>query len=712
MAYLAERIWTGEQFVFANADAGHPIALQVDDAVRVLSAPAILSRHAQAIHFGDQPAAEYKQGERMPLPDLPRLATPRLHLLTVITDRKIYKPGQDALIYVIAPEAAGKEAALKVRLAGQKVYEASIPLNANGLALHRYPELKEGEYEVQVRLGEESEAGCDFSVAEFSLSPLVVTLQEHTFEKQHLRFAVKVLLLSQPYSGPAEFGLQCQVCGERVVATQTAKVKNGAAHGDFDLSGHGGPFHVQVTTPAGHTALVSFPGTGVMEREHIRINPLGQTMEAGLLPWQDAQQVRGFYIGAGAMNMTPVLLDAVHADQGRLKAASEMAAAQIVTLNVRTGAHTVAFEGELRRGQGVEFPVDAPFTLFTVGAFTRDRPFEGWGIVIKPSALAAALAAPDTAAPGAEIEVRIEAQAGPGVGTDCLLLVYDARLEHESPIPKLARQIYENMREGTRGFTAGQPARGDDPRWLSSGPPRMRASRSAPAGMAMDTLAAPRMISAMPPPAPQAMMAAAPAYGMPAQTESIMTMVVAPTRMEFPELAYVEFFELRDKATRTVKLGDQIGAWRVRAYVHQGVDYAELTHDVQADKPLYAELDLPVIASQGDEIIASVNYRTEDTATLTIATPFEQKQIRVRGNGSKTFAVKGPGRFEARIENTRGTDWMVREVHRPGKQQVTASRIAILDAGQTVRGDKVVVYDSPGQVLKETINALIHYPFG
>ena len=140
-----------------------------------------------------------------------------------------------------------------------------------------------------------------------------------------------------PYSGQVEFGLQCQVCGERVVATQTAQAKDGLAHGDFDVSGHGGPFHVQVTTPDGNTALVSFPGTGATEREHIKINPLGQTAEAGLLPWEDAQPVRGFYIGAGETNMTPLMLDSVHAARGRLQVASRMSQAQVVTFNPRTG---------------------------------------------------------------------------------------------------------------------------------------------------------------------------------------------------------------------------------------------------------------------------------------------------------------------------------------------------------------------------------------
>jgi len=189
-------------------------------------------------------------------------------------------------------------------------------------------------------------------------------------------------------------------------------------------------------------------------------------------------------------------------------------------------------------------------------------------------------------------------------------------------------------------------------------------------------------------------------------------MVVAPTRMEFPELVYNELFYMEGQAARTVKLGDQIGTWRVRAYVFQGADYRELTADVQADKPLYAELDLPAIASPGDDISAAVNYATPRPADLVIATAWGETRARVSGSGVQRFAVQGPGRVEVRLEGADGSDWTVRDVAPPGVQKVTASRLLILDKGQTARGEKVVIYTSMGQVLKDTITALIHYPFG
>ncbi len=195
------------------------------------------------------------------------------------------------------------------------------------------------------------------------------------------------------------------------------------------------------------------------------------------------------------------------------------------------------------------------------------------------------------------------------------------------------------------------------------------------------------------------------------ETETLV-MTVAPTRMEFPELVHSELFYLEGSGARTVKLGDQIGTWRARAYVLRGADYRELTADIQADKPMYAELDLPAIASEGDEITAAVNYSTREPAELVIATARGETRTQVSGSGTEHFPLTGPGRIEARIENATGADWTVRDVAFPGVQRVTASRLLILDKGETARGEKVMVYASMGQVLKDTITALIHYPFG
>jgi hypothetical protein len=376
----------------------------------------------------------------------------------------------------------------------------------------------------------------------------------------------------------------------------------------------------------------------------------------------------------------------------------------------------------------IEFEVDGPYTLFTVGAFTQDKPFEGWGVVIKPLAFEATLTAPQKAQPGEEIDIYIEAEWEDKQAKDlslshpstpslfCWLLVYDARLEHESPVPKLAKRIYESARNAAGNLAAGPVPSAHDQQWAP--PDDFVMYAAAPKGLA--GIPVPRgpvrgiATKAMPLAASQMALGGEPDMMLaPTATAVEMpTMVVAPTRMEFPELAYSELFYMEGQASRTVKLGDQIGTWRARAYVFQGTDYRELTADVQADKPLYAELDLPAIASEGDDLSAAVNYHTREPADMVIATPFGETRVQVIGSGTERFAIKGPGRVEVRIENPVGSDWTIRDIAPPGVQKVTASRLMILDKGQTAWGEKVVIYASMGQVLKDTITALIGYPFG
>ncbi len=729
-AYFRDHIYFGDPFVFLRAEESHPVALKVDETVQTYRTPTIFSRYQHAIEYGDgEPAsgaseASKEKDRAFPLPPQPRLPIPTLKLLTVITDRKIYKPGAEAGIFIVAPDLPNGEVGLEIKLGRQKVYEAKVALNQAGLALYRYADFKEGEYTVVVTAPDQARADCSFSAAEFTLSPLIATLDKHDYAGKRLKFALNLLVLSRPYSGPVEFGLQCQVCGERVVATQKVSAQNGRAEGDFDLSSHGGPFHVQVTTPEGHTALVSFPGTGVSEREHIQINTLGQTMEAGLLPWAEATPIRGLYLGAGELITTPLMLDAAIAERGQLKAAADIPLAQVVTIDPRTGERRVNNHADLKRGAELDFAFESPYTFFCVGAFTGEKPFVGWGIVFKPLAFAAQLTAPKTAKPAEEIDVHLRLDPplpmgeGPGVragagagarGVFCLLLAYDARLEHESPLPKLAKEMYESIRTAINPLLHSQLIRAADyqpPYFAQMSSGAMPLPAAAPAGL-----------RGIPQPAPKSSglrfkRSAAPDRLL-AEAEAVAPqLVVAPTRMEFPELVHFELFYFEGEAARTIRLGDQIGAWRVRAYVISGVDCQELTAEVQADKPLYAELDVPAIASQGDNITAAVNYHTRSPAELVITTLFGETRARVNGSGAQTFTVRGPGRVDVRIENEAGADGSVRDVARPGVQKVTASQLLILDNGQTARGAKVVAYPSPGYVLRDTIDSLLRYPFG
>ena len=162
-----------------------------------------------------------------------------------------------------------------------------------------------------------------------------------------------------------------------------------------------------------------------------------------------------------------------------------------------------------------------------------------------------------------------------------------------------------------------------------------------------------------------------------------------------------------------VPLGDQIGTWRCRAYLVSGLDLMELTADVQAEKPVYAELDLPAIVGEGDEIEASVTYHSAGPAEMSITLPGgETVRGMVMGHGTERFKLTEPGEVSVQLSGQAGRDWTTRTVKAPGVQTVTASRLELLRAGETVTGQRVVVFPGMDLVLTDTIEALLRYPFG
>jgi hypothetical protein len=722
-----ERVALGDQFVFVDASARRPVALSVDGAEpQVFTQPAIISRHQHGIGFGETYMPLTRRGRQRPGPDidLPRLPAPGGPDLTaVITERKIYRPKEEAHVFIVAPDAPGAEVEMEVQLAGQQITKEQVTLDDAGLALRPYADLEEGEYTVLVRRpGQDGRkpVQCTFSVAEFSLSPLIALLERHTYEAGELAFRLKVIALSVPYDGPVELALQS---GERVVETIKATVREGGIEASFDVRQHEGPFRVQATTPDGETATVFFPGTGRTERERFTLCPLGRVADAGLLPGDGTAEVRGLHVGYDGVEMTPLRLEKAVGRTARLVADVRAAVVQVVTFQPLTGETARHEWRDVDAGDWFDFPVAAPYTLFTAGLLAPRLPYEAWGVVIRPGDLVASLSAPERAAPGDEIAIRVEADRP----ASCLLLVYDARLEHESPVPKLGKGLMDAIRAGTGDLkeqTAptlasippwgwGDPfglKGGDMLRSMSMSPPVPRsAMRPAmaqtlysvdPAGFTEATPALDDWPAGRPPAA--------------ATTEvEPLTFVAVPSREDFPELAYMELFPVDGVVERTVPLGDQIGTWRCRAYLVSGLDLLELTADVEAAKAVYAELDLPAIVGQGDDILAGVRYHTRQPATMTITLPDGQAiSGAVMGHGAETFHLTEPGDVTVHIFGQQGEDWTTRTVKPPGVQTVTTSRLEILQQGETIQGERVVVYPGPADVLKDTIDALGRYPFG
>ena len=705
MAYVdqEERVYAGEQFLFLDADAGSPLAVAVDGEPQTFLRPTLFSRHRHRLGFGEMESGLFRPSRintvMWPRADLSRLKVPAVAPLAVVTERKIYRPDDEVHFFVVAPDLAGGQVSLEVQLAGERIFQQDVSLDAAGLALIPFDDLQEGLFEVIARRDEpEVTARTTFTVAEFSLSPLTALLERFTLEEGTLWVRLRVRQLDAPYDGKAELSLLTGAGGERAVATKKGRVKKGAVETRFRVQEKGGPFHIRVTTPGGETALVALPGTKAAPQPVVQINPLGRTADALLIPGTGTREVRGLHVRYAGEADTLFRLESAVAAEARLVARTHARLLQVVAFDPLTGESTAHDFEDVRRGETIAFDVAAPYTLFTLGAFTDDGAYEAWGAVVRPVDLEASLVVSERAEPGEYVEVAVCADRP----ARCLLLVYDARLEHESPLPQLGRRLHAALREATEPLKVAAPplARDVQPPW-----PLYRGA----------------VMAAMSPPKSLAAVADLDGATAPLPVAGVETAVkapafaVAPSRENFAELAYLELFDIGEggRADRVVPLGDQIGTWRCRAYVLAGLDVCELTADIAAEKALFAELDLPAIVGQGDEIEVAARYLAPSGGMLSIFCPGgEPVTAQVAGSGIYRFTLSEPGAVEAHLASAEGDDWTRREVAAPGIQQVTVSRLEILRAGETMTAERVVVYPGVGPVLADAIEALYNYPFG
>ena len=118
LAGLRQRVSIGAQFVFADASPRRPVALSLDgEEPQIFTKPTLLSRHRHGLAFGESHHRPTRRRQKPARPgvDLPRLPAPAGPDLTaVITERKIYRPRDEAHIFIVAPDARGGQVEMEV----------------------------------------------------------------------------------------------------------------------------------------------------------------------------------------------------------------------------------------------------------------------------------------------------------------------------------------------------------------------------------------------------------------------------------------------------------------------------------------------------------------------------------------------------------------------------------------------------------------------
>ncbi|WXG47059.1 MAG: hypothetical protein WED05_10435 [Candidatus Atabeyarchaeum deiterrae] len=659
----------------------------------------------------------------------------------MISDRRVYNPNDTIRILVASPGGAGRGAHLDILYGGKReVLSDNFVLDDYGVHLCELKGIEEtGEYTATVTTSatvgsgkntqvETKSFNCDFTIAQHTLSPLLVQIKKQVISGDTLDAELLATVLNQPYTGSMRVGLYCDYC-KQVVNEMSAETKKGSFSLKIGLSGHTGPFRLEFSTPDGNTASVSLQSTRVEERQEIQVGNLGEIVNVALIPIPDGTNVRGINWAPRGTSTAPVIVKSAESDRIDVHVARNLDYVYVHSVNPFTKEAKQWFKGPVKEGEEYSFKNSAPYQIVLVGCIINAKEqalFEGRTIVFCPEELEVKVSAPSKVEPSEEVTITLETNKK----AQCLLMVFDERLDTENITGKLGKDIYNQIK--TLGsieelMMQFEPKREE----VLEAREMTRPSGTGSRPYSAQPSAVPPMVKmaarAMAAPLPSALMKSGTARSYAAAdigtvaamitAEMPAYMAAAPRRAWFPKILACKLIEVEGVHEERVRLGDTITKWKVQVYAFADLDYISNSIDIEADRSVVVDVDVPSMIDEGDEYYGKAVYHVaEGKAKLRVKLPdgsFYEGEV--EGDGFREFKLPGPGTVEAELTSPKGSDSIVKSVDPQVSEKVTVSALSLLEKGEELPIDvdrKVFIYTNVKSLLSYSVRSLIQYPFG
>ncbi len=591
----------------------------------------------------------------------PRAREP-LHAL--VADRDLYRAEEDTVQLFIALPDVPDGLTLVVEQAGQVFSERALDpreipsLQEHGVHIEPLSMLLPGDYSAQLALeGARIGQPARFTVASYTLAPLTGRLLAHSLDRasDRLTFSLAVESYELPYEGALRIEL---LAGQAVIDEVSLEALSaGRYEGALKVSGDDAlRLRLIGANDPARTCEVVIPGSRRNERETTVVSELGRERLLALMPEPSALSLRGAYLSTGDYLGTPVVVDEVVCERGRLELKADVAQLHTVTINLASGVATAMAHGDKASGDVIEVAVRGPACAVFVGGFVHGKPFEGFTTLFRPARLRLQLSARHEPAMKT---LFVDVESDPG-RRPLLVCVRDERLT-ATDTPEVALSaslkralVLETQNLGEDGgladlsqletWSALLPApsflRSDElgimryssalppgaiPSPMASGMPaaRSRSARSweesAPDdvmfceadddAMALDregvAAGAPSRretaLAAPPPPSSSAAPGAQP-------WEPRAELAPAPPlagRATFPEVIFYGLVEVDGRTTLELPLADALGTFTIEAFAITKDDWLRVKDTVVVDQPVRAELDVPPAVFPDDLVTAT-----------------------------------------------------------------------------------------------------------
>jgi hypothetical protein len=702
----------------------------------------------------------------------PRLDTLfKLQLVSVTVDQPQYWPNEKVFVKVLMPGRGN--AAVNVSVQKRDANAITIgpkALDGQGVLVLDVLDggkrrLQLGEYRVDVKTTDGKAQGhATFSVVEGSLGALSLA---HEFRRltqagelervkagwflgnaagagqrwgNGLSFKNELRVGNQPYSGEVTVNSRCMLPGcNGIHAGPSVKlqVKAGVLAATMNISGHSGPFQIEIVTPQG-SLRHQFEGSSHVERDMVPISAgVCHVHRAGLAP----------YAGTTAVPGRPIFVDRVNGNpKDAFEIPSIIAASGQVKVKVKTAVKNAVLwvyqprpdggfdrivqpiKAALAAGTELVAPVKPPYSIVTVGGFAAGKLAEGYAVVFAPAGLTVAIDAPTAGPPLGQVPVTLTVKGADGSGARVsgVLEVYDNRVASRSPATALVSAVGDAVRNvssslrwmGVREEPRPMVVR-RSPRYYSTGgggSGSVRGKRYAPG--AMEEEMAPAVA-----PAPSRVYVA----GLVGQGSRGNLKTPDDPRGEGEVIRQGERkvvavervqTDAAGRAVVNVTLPPQSGRVAVRFVAVQGLDFATAQKALDVSKKAYVEVRLPNAFVPGARLDLRLTAVNGTPAPLVLTVHGAGLAQIFRGPvpvGKAEFTVPWVGNAQGRIVLAladaagKTVDRRELDVRDLTSQAVTLSRLEL--GGKTpvavAAGETAVVYRGPGELLKGTLNNLI-----
>ncbi len=254
----------------------------------------------------------------------------QIDLSSIVSDKSLYRADNNLVhLLVVDPLAANTSQTVQILLNGNSFSRQPVRMGENGEAQLVLRDLPVGEFEVSCEGREKS--SCKFTVAEYRLVPLVVSVQTSEMKDDKLSVTLRVESFGTAVNGKLKIDLMENY---HKIETVKTKAEAGIAKASFKLTGAGPhSLNVQLEDEPSKTASVPLRGSREEERSKTIFSRLGNEVHGSLLAEEGSQSTRGLHLVEGGLRTSPITLARVNDSTARLKMNKKVDALKVVVID-------------------------------------------------------------------------------------------------------------------------------------------------------------------------------------------------------------------------------------------------------------------------------------------------------------------------------------------------------------------------------------------